>query len=411
MLVSLSSQNVIQYLHEAGLSSLEDGASADAELPGSSNLNILVTLADNRQLLVKQQRLFGDDAVATHELWNEWLFYKLLAAFPLLGNNSAFAFNGVHFDEKNSILVRNYLREYLELSSFYKEQDIFPTEISRTIGKALASLHRTTWNRKEYRDFMAIAPGGQFRYNYHNPAQGISSINPDIFGQIPTDALKFYILCQRYNSLESAIADLANNWRPSCLTHNDLQLDNILLHSRFSHLDDCLIRIIDWEACDWGDPLFDLGTILASYLLIWLNSLVIDSGLELEESLRMALIPLELIQPSLQNLVNSYLNAFPKILDYRPDFIPRVIQFAGLALLNQIQRRLYYHKLFDNTSICILQVSKNLLTMPQQSILNIFGMSEVEMIQPFKTLDFPSEENKDPKIIRLYSSKVRLRGC
>ncbi len=58
MKLSLSSQNVIQYLQEADLSSSEDGATADADLPHSSsrkNLNILVTLADNRKLLVKQE--------------------------------------------------------------------------------------------------------------------------------------------------------------------------------------------------------------------------------------------------------------------------------------------------------------------------------------------------------------------
>ncbi len=329
MVLSLSSQNVIQYLQNAGLCSSEDGASSDSELPdGSKNFNLLVNLASNRQLLVKQERSNNHEETP-HEFFNEWLFHQLLQQFPVIGNISAIASLVVHFDEENSILVRNYLSDYQELGSFYQKTDIFPDEIATAIGTILAGLHRATFNRREYRDFMATAPQGQFRYHFYNPAQGIESITPEIFGMIPTEALKFYTFSQRYESLESAIADLAYEWKPCCLTHNDLQLDNILVHSRWQQLDNCLVRVIDWEACSWGDPAFDLGTLLASYLEIWLSSLVVDPSLELEESLHLAVTPLEVLQPSILALTRSYLNAFPMILEYHRDFILRVIQFAG----------------------------------------------------------------------------------
>jgi len=61
--------------------------------------------------------------------------------------------------------------------------------------------------------------------------------------------------------------------------------------------------LIDWEACSWGDPAFDLGTLLASYLRIWLSSLIVDPTLELAESLSLAMIPLEEIQPSILALI------------------------------------------------------------------------------------------------------------
>ncbi|MEL7245221.1 MAG: aminoglycoside phosphotransferase family protein, partial [Cyanobacteria bacterium J06573_2] len=86
MKLSLSSQNVIQYLQEAGLSSSEDGATADADLPHSSNpkdINILVTLASNRKLLVKQELAQEFNGIP-HEFFNEWLFHQLLESFPVL---------------------------------------------------------------------------------------------------------------------------------------------------------------------------------------------------------------------------------------------------------------------------------------------------------------------------------------
>ncbi|MCM0589509.1 MAG: phosphotransferase [Gloeotrichia echinulata IR180] len=411
MVLSLSSHNVIQYLQEAGLCSSEDGASDDSELPDSSkNLNLLVNLADNRKLLVKQERSNNHDGTP-HEFFNEWLFHQLLQQFPVIGNISAIASLVLHFDEENSILVRNYLNDYQDLGNFYQTKDIFPEEIAIAIGTTLAGLHRATFNRKEYRDFMATAPQGQFRYNFYNPAQGIGTISPEIFAMVPSQALKFYVLYQRYESLESAIADLAYEWKPCCLTHNDLKLNNILVHSRWEQLDNCLVRLIDWEACSWGDPAFDLGTLVASYLGIWLSSLVVDPTIELEESLRLAVTPLEVLQPSILALIRSYLNAFPMILEYRPDFILRVIQFAGLALIHQIQETINCRKYFDNADICMLQVAKNLLTMPEQAVLTVFGISESEIVKPVAKVHQLPQPAREKQLVRLYYEKTRLRGC
>jgi thiamine kinase-like enzyme len=413
MVLSLSSHNVIQYLQDAGLCSSEDDASDKSELPAISknNFNLLVTFADNRQLLLKQERNVNNNDGAPHELFQEWLFHQLLQQFPVLGNISAIAPLVVHFDEENSILVRNYLSEYLELAKLYHNNEIFPQQICSAIGTTLAGLHRATYNRREYKDFMATAPQGEFRYGFYNPAQGVGSIGPEIFGTVPTDALKFYALYQQYESLSSAIADLAYDWNPCCLTHNDLKLNKILVHSRWEQLDNCLVRLIDWEACSWGDPAFDLGTLLASYLGIWLNSLVVDPTIELEESLHLALTPLEILQPSLIALIRAYINAFPMILEYRSDFLLRVIQFAGLALIHQIQHVISSRKYFNNAEICILQVAKSLLTMPEQAVLTIFGISESEILNPVAKIHKFPQPVREQQLLRIYYEKTRLRGC
>ncbi|WP_339458523.1 aminoglycoside phosphotransferase family protein [Nodularia spumigena] len=420
MLLSMSSQNVIQYLQEAGLCCSEDGASNKYELLNSSqhNLNLLVTLAGNQKLLVKQKRHIEEHDGTPHEFFNEWLFHQLLQQFPVLGNTSAMALPAagiapliLHFDESNSLIVRNYFSEYSELGGFYRQNDIFPPEIATAIGTTLAELHRATFEQREYRNFMATAPEGQFRYSFYNPAQGVDSISPEIFGTVPTEALKFYRLYQGYESLESAIADLAYEWQPCCLTHNDLNLNNILIHSRWDQLDNCLIKLIDWEACGWGDPAFDLGTLIASYLGIWLSSLVVDPTIKLEESLHLAMTPLEVLQPSLLALIRAYLNAFPMILDYRSDFIVRIIQFTGLALINQIQETIKVRKYFGNHDICMLQIAKNLLTIPEQSVLSIFGVSEDKIVNPLANIHKFPQPKKAQQLVPLYYEKTRLRGC
>ncbi|MBD2499658.1 phosphotransferase family protein [Anabaena azotica] len=411
MSLPLSSQNVIQYLQAAGLCSLEVGKSNIVELPiNQKNYNLVVDLADEHKLLVKQERGTENEGIL-HELLNEWLFHQLLQKFPVLGNIWAIAPLVVHYDEENSLLVRSYLSEYQDLGEYYQKSNTFPTEIAAAIGTTLAGLHRTTFQGKEYRDFMATAPQGQFRYHFYNPAQGVGSLDPTIFGKIPTEALKFHVLYQRYESLEAAIADLAYEWNPCCLTHNDLKLNNILIHSRWNQLDNCLVRLIDWEACTWGDPAFDLGTILASYLQIWLESLIVDPTLDLSESLQLAMTPLEDIQPSLVALLQAYLQAFPMILTYHPDFLIRVIKFTGLALIHQIQDKINNCKLFDNSHLYMLELAKNLLTIPEQSVLSIFGISETEILFPVAKIQQTPQPEKEKQLVRIYYEKTRLRGC
>ncbi|TAE58798.1 MAG: aminoglycoside phosphotransferase family protein [Nostocales cyanobacterium] len=408
----LSSQNVIQYLQNAGLHSIEDGALYEYEWleSGRNNRNLLVRLADNQQLLVKQENHTHTDS-STHEFFNECLFHQLLHKFPVLSNISAISSSLLHFDRENSLFIRSYLSEYMELGRFYENNGIFPLEIANAIGATLARLHSSTFQKREYRDFMDTAPQGEIRYRYYNPAQGISSINQDIFGQIPTVALKFHGIYQKYESLESVIADLAYEWKPCCLTHNDLHLNNILLHSSWQQMDNCLVKLIDWEACAWGDPVYDLGTLLASYIQVWLSSLVIDPTLKLEESLHLAIIPLEVIQPSILAVIRSYIHNFPKILDYRPDLILRVVQFTGLALIHQIQNTINYKKYFDNSHLCMLEVAKSLLIMPEQAVLTIFGSSLSEIIQPIIGFESKNSPKKEKQLLKIYYEKTRLRGC
>jgi 5-methylthioribose kinase len=214
----------------------------------------------------------------------------------------------------------------------------------------------------------------------------LERISPEVFGRVPADGLKFFALYQRYDSLKEAIAELTTAFEPCCLTHNDLKLNNILLHNDWEQIllraeasDSSIIRLIDWERCSWGDPAFDLGMLIGSYLLTWLSSLVVSKSIAIEDSLRMAMTPLEKLQPSIAALTRAYFGNFPEILECRPDFLKRVMQFSGLAIIIQIQAMLQYQKTFDNMSICMLQVAKGLLCRPQQLITTVFGVAASEI--------------------------------
>lgn len=387
MTFRLNDQNVFDYLQRAGLWAEEDLLNGQVELKPAKNFNLLVSLANGKKVLVKQERHSPASEQAS-EFFNEWHIHQFWQTFPELMNVQGNVSSLLHFDADNAIAVFNYLGNYCDLREFYLKGNRYPEQIAIAIGTTLAAIHQATFQKAQYQTFLqssSVTPSAQ-----PQPSSGIKYPSPDIFGTLPADGLKFFVLYQRFESLGEAIAHTSRQLMPCCLTHNDLKLNNILLHaeqlSSPAHADTArLIRFIDWERANWGDPAFDLGTVVASYLQIWLDSLVVSQDMAIEESLKLAMTPLEQLQPSLQALIKAYFKQFPELLAQRPDFLTLTLQLTGLALIQQIQSVLQHQKTFGNNQICMLQVAKSLLCQPEAAIPTLFGTADLQLPLPYAT--------------------------
>ncbi len=371
----LNSQNVCDYLTRNNLCSQVEKDQIKIELKPAKNFNLLLTLQNNEKLLVKQER-HDSDGKTSGEFLSEHRMQYFLEAFPELQYLRSSLPEILHFDVENSIMVFRYLDDYQDLMELYTQEKTFDSEIAVAIGTFLATIHRCTFNKQEYQDFFSQNPDNSRKEQVRNLIRGLERIEPEIYASVPADGLRFFTLYQRYDSLAEALTNLSNSVIPCCLAHNDLKLNNILVQKnwlRSTSKDNSIIRLIDWERSAWGDPAFDLGTLISSYVQLWLSSLVISKSLSLEESLTLAMTPLEKLQPSIATLTQVYLQTFPEILEHRPDFLLRVMQFTGFGLVQGIQAMIQYQKSFGNAGIAMLQVAKSLLCRPEQSMPTIFG--------------------------------------
>ncbi|MCU0535359.1 MAG: aminoglycoside phosphotransferase family protein [Hydrococcus sp. Prado102] len=385
----LSTQNVIEYLVERGFCQPEEGNLSQIKLKSSKNFNLLVSFPNvslgNRHFLVKQEP-HDRNGKADGDFAKEWRIYQWLENYPKLSHLRRVFSEAIDFDRSRSVIIFNYLDRYGDLADFYANNSVFPTAIAASIGTTLASIHRSTFNSQEYKDFL-FKDSQQKIEPPKYLIRGLEKVTPEIFGRVSQDNLAFFKLYQRYNSLQEAILELKNAYQCSCLIHNDLKLDNILLHleweetiAKTKHCEDSIVRIIDWELFTWGDPGYDLGKILASYLKMWLRSLTIAGDIDLKTALQLATTPLELLQPSMASLIKAYFHIFPEILESRPDFFKRVIQFTGISLLRKVWLSIHHCEPFTNSKVCMLQVAKTLLCDPQIAISNVFGTTESELI-------------------------------
>jgi hypothetical protein len=376
----LDTSNVFEYLATLNYCQIEDRETSEIVLISAKNFNLLINFADGKHLLVKQERSNLKGQVKG-EFWAAWQMKQFGEHFSSLGEKiKGFLPELLHFDPDSSILVVNFLADYADLHRYYTNENQFPIEIARSIGDLLATIHSQTFQKIEYQQFFEERLSQGAAYDAINVIDRFSRITPRIFQKVPLECLRFFELYQRFPSLSAAIVGLGESIAPSCLVHNDLKINNFLVELDWRRPESQIIRLIDWERVNWGDPAFDLGCMLGSYLEIWLNGLTIGNNLSINESLQLATIPLEKIQPSLFNLVQAYLAGFPEITVARSDFLDRVIQFTGFSLIRRVDITISKHRYFGDRGIIMLQVGKQLVCTPHTAMKTLFGNDFIQLI-------------------------------
>jgi thiamine kinase-like enzyme len=368
MVLMLSSSNFLDYLTEIGLAPA-NRSEVVAKTINARNFNLVVRCPGSPTLLLKQATV---DQQGKKRLLREFQLQQLVADRTPLQPLASIIPQVLHCDPQNGIVVNRFFEEYCDLANYYEDSPEFSPEIAEILGRCVGEVHGQTWQQPELQQAI-VETIGHASLRAQQFMQKTEHLHSAIFGFVPLDCLRFYKLYQQFPSLAVAVRELATNNQACCLVHNDLKLSNILIHRQWSAHLAIALRPIDWETTGWGDPASDLGSLLASYLDLWLDGLVVGAGLSMTESLQLATIPLEILQPSLLALVTSYLQAFPQILAEQPQYLERVLQHTGLALISRIEATIDYDRTFGNQSIVTLQVAKQLLCTPQSFMQTMFG--------------------------------------
>jgi hypothetical protein len=384
MQLILSSDNVVEFLKQHKVCPLDFQAAAPIVCKEGTNFNLVVKSADGQNLLVKQNRL-DSQGQAEGSLPTEWVVQALIDSFGLT-NIQPLISQVLLLDWSNCTLVSVFYDDYCSLDRFYYVHRKFPPHIPHVFGMNLGKIHQATYQQSQHREFVGRYLKLEQAAKLPRFIQKFNNLDPSIFATVCPDGLNFYKLYQRFPSLNQAVMELYSNLHPACLIHNDLTLDNFIvdlyLDADSTQIKSEQIKIIDWERSNWGDPAVDLGMVVAEYVGgIWLGNLVVDRHLDLNTMLSLAAYPLESLVPSLRAFLQGYLTQFPQIIAHRPDFIRRVVQFAGIGILDRLSYYVEHHYYFQNNSLCKLQVAKNLLCHPQQGITTIFGATEAELIE------------------------------
>ncbi|BAY10901.1 aminoglycoside phosphotransferase family protein [Calothrix sp. NIES-2098] len=347
MAINLNYKNLFSYLKETAIFTQEELAYMKVDVKYSKNSYWLIEVAENNYKLVIKQTPNYHSHDRDERIDKEREIYKFLQVETNLYFISSLTPEIIYFDEMNSILIYKYLDRYINLESYYMNNNNFPHTIAELIGNTLAKLHKESISSEKFYKFLTKYSAEKIPYQLSYPdyisEHLFQRLKPENLKKTPTYVWRFIGNFQKADALIEVIKDLLFQHRRCCLTHNNIQFKNLLisknwhtLSSDLNHNEENLIKLIDWETCSWGDPACDLGKAIAGYFLFWLNSMIMHPTIEIKKSIQLAAIPLEVVRPSIVATIKAYINAHTKVLEGYPEFLRRVIQFAGLAVIYQL---------------------------------------------------------------------------
>jgi Ser/Thr protein kinase RdoA (MazF antagonist) len=155
------------------------------------------------------------------------------------------------------------------------------------------------------------------------------------------------------------------------LVHGDMRWDNCLAVAAPGSRRRTRMLLIDWELTGRGTAAFDVGTVLAEYLRVWVGSIPIVEPRDPGRFVSRARHPLVRMQPAMEAFWAGYRRASP-----RPPTLRRVIELAAVRLLQTAVERAEGLSAASAHVVTLVQLADNMLREPEDAALSLMGLSE-----------------------------------
>jgi Phosphotransferase enzyme family len=174
--------------------------------------------------------------------------------------------------------------------------------------------------------------------------------------------------------LYNGLLDLQTRWRRLCLMHGDMKWDNVLVVKLGDTKQE--LRLIDWELAEIGDPLWDLASLLGSFLQHWLLNLPLQhmQG-DLRQALSQAPVPITAVQSAARELWTNYLAAIGNELPVGPEYFADTVRLVGARLVLLAFELLPNEAAITPHAGFALTIARYLLAQPAQAAWDLLGVS------------------------------------
>jgi len=126
-----------------------------------------------------------------------------------------------------------------------------------------------------------------------------------------------------------------------------------------------LLKIVDWELADLGDPCWDIGSVFSNYLSHWLLSIPITGEVPPERFMELARYPLERMQPALRACWQAYMRRSKLDPAHTDRWLVRATIYAAARLIQTAFEHLQMAAHLIGNIVCLVQLSLNILRQPQ----------------------------------------------
>ena len=327
----LTAANVFHYLLEKRFAAAEDVVDNRFTVHALSrrNLNFHVA-AGAREYLVKQVRKWDPDGRISIE--REASVYWQARTNPSLAPVAALAPECYAWDPIHAILIIEYLPGHSEI---YDLADRFDPHLARIAGRAMGAFHRAMHSA----DYMELFPEETpWHLSMHETGE-------DDIAELSAGRRELIRAVRRHPEFGEALQGLRAEWAATAVIQGDWKLDNCLVPAERDR-----VRLVDWEFACWGDPAWDLASMLQSYWNFWITSPE-DQGIEE-------------IRPALRALLEGY-------GDDRT--ARKALRFAGARMLQTAFEHLERADRMTPAAVRLLQGSLTILSRPDWAADQLLG--------------------------------------
>lgn len=348
---------LVRRLIALGLLEVDDVVDGRLELRDLSarNHGILVTVREGSSYFLKE----GADADGAAAVARERSRYRELHA-----DAAAFGSFLLSWRDLPSVnaLVLEGLPRARDLHEHHRQLRRFPVELGGQLGRALGLLHH------ERRVDPVDDPGG--------PPPWVLAINRpslDDLREVGPATMLLLEIIQGEVGLTEELDRLRSEWRSESLIHGDVRWANVLVE----HPDAAApgIRLIDWELASGGDPAWDLGCAMSSYLSFWIFSIPeTTEPLDSRELARLAECPLEEMWASVGQCWSEYVACAGHGDRWLADGFGRMMRYSAARLLQIAFESSFESETLDRRVVLHVQLAANIMARPEASARDLLGL-------------------------------------
>jgi len=327
------------------------------------NHNLQVTTDKGPCYLLKQGA--GRDGMAG--VAHEAAAYRLLEWRAGSGELQRYLPRCISYDCSESLLVLELVSNSENLRSYHSRRGHFPTSVAATLGRALSAVHRY--------GTLALDCDTSGRFSGRLPwALFLDQPGLAIFRDISNANLQVVRILQSSTAFRDQLNELRSAWRANAFIHHDMKWDNCLVFSESASGRKSRLKIIDWEFADRGDPCWDIGAVLGSYLSFWLTSIPITGEEPPDRFLELARYPLNRMQPAMRACWRAYIRGMGLDVATSREWLLRVVRYGAIRLIQAGYEQMQAATHLTGNLVSLLQLSLNILQRPYEAIVHLLGI-------------------------------------
>jgi aminoglycoside phosphotransferase (APT) family kinase protein len=355
----LDHSDVVRYLLERGL--LSPGAVVDGTAvvrDASSRNRIFVLHGGDTSFVLKQ----GTSPEGVTAVAREAAVYRMLGQ---RGKRLTSYLPAVsEYDPVGQVLILGRVSGDRDLRAHQVRTGRFSRALAASVGDALGTLHRETTENVPAQP----ARSAPWVLSVHQPSMSV-------FRDASSAALELIRIVQSAPEVGDRLDALRHGWEPSCLIHNDVKWDNLIACPASSRPKARLrLKIIDWEAAQYGDPRWDLGSVFCHYLSLWLFSIPITGQHPPERFPELARFPLSRMQPAMADCWSAYRKRAGLDRLGGAPWLLAAVSYAGARLVQTAFEAAQVATNLDSSMVLHLQLAANILNRPREAAVHLLGI-------------------------------------